>query len=92
MKKKKWMYALSLTVMASGLIAGVQCNAATKQDKLPLKEIQTFAEVYGQVKANYYENTEDSKLVENAMKGMVSGLDPHSEYLTKEDFQGLKEL
>ena len=53
MKKKKWMYALSLTVMASGLIAGVQCNAATKQDKLPLKEIQTFAEVYGQVNANY---------------------------------------
>ena len=50
-----------------------------------------MAEVYGQIKANYVENKTDDAILEGAMKGMVSNLDPHSEYLTVKDYSDLQE-
>ncbi|QRN40826.1 MAG: PDZ domain-containing protein [Neisseriaceae bacterium] len=90
--KKTSIYAIG-SIIGVGLTLSLQTYAtpSSVNDLLPVKEIKTFAEVYGQIKANYYENTEDARLIENAMKGMVSGLDPHSEYLNQEDFNGLME-
>ncbi|MBN3860510.1 PDZ domain-containing protein [Neisseriaceae bacterium PsAf] len=90
--KKTSIYAIG-AIIGMGLTLSLQTYAgpSSAQESLPVREIKTFAEVYGQIKANYYENTKDSELMENAMKGMVSGLDPHSEYLNQEDFKGLME-
>ena len=60
-----------------------------KQTPLPLDELRTFTEVFGKIKSDYVEPTEDSALLENAIRGMLTGLDPHSTYL---DPEGYKEL
>lgn len=58
---------------------------------LPLDELRTFAEVMDRIKAAYVEPVDDKTLLENAIKGMLSNLDPHSAYLEPEAFQELQE-
>ena len=65
--------------------------AANAKAPLPLDELRTFAEVMDRVKAAYVEPVDDKTLLENAIKGMLSNLDPHSAYLGPEDFQELQE-
>ncbi|WP_274571452.1 S41 family peptidase [Neisseria leonii] len=88
-----------IALYTAGALSGIalsfslQSYAADKTDSraLPVQSIRTMAEVYSQIKANYYENKKDEDLLENAMKGMVSGLDPHSEYMNKKDYADLRE-
>ena len=56
---------------------------------LPLEELRAFTEVYSKIKSDYVEDVEDKKLLEDAITGMLAGLDPHSSYL---DPQGFKEV
>ncbi|ACO76719.1 carboxyl-terminal protease S41A [Azotobacter vinelandii CA] len=58
---------------------------------LPLEELRTFAEVMDRIKAAYVEPVDDKTLLENAIKGMISNLDPHSAYLEPEEFLDLQE-
>ncbi|MCA1768463.1 MAG: S41 family peptidase, partial [Halomonas sp.] len=60
-------------------------------DDLPVEEIQTFAEVFERIKRAYVEEVGDATLLRNAMRGMLSELDPHSAYLDREEFQSLRE-
>lgn len=66
-------------------------TAATTKAPLPLEELRTFAEVMDRIKAAYVEPVDDKTLLENAIKGMLSNLDPHSAYLGPEDFAELQE-
>ena len=58
---------------------------------LLLDELRTFAEVLDRIKAAYVEPVDDKTLLENAIKGMLSNLDPHSAYLEPEAFAELQE-
>ncbi len=58
---------------------------------LPYEELRTFTEVFGRIKRDYVEPVSDKKLLEDAIKGMLSGLDPHSAYLDSEQYKDLKE-
>ena len=64
---------------------------ANKALPLPLEEVRIFAQVLNQVRESYVEPINDKQLLENAVKGMLSGIDPHSTYLAKEDFNELQE-
>jgi carboxyl-terminal processing protease len=66
-------------------------GAVEEQAKLPLDELRTFADVYNQIRLGYVEEIDDSTLLEYAIQGMLSGLDPHSSYLTKDAFQNLQD-
>ena len=91
--KKVALYTLG-AFSGALLTIGVQGFAASegkKQDALPVQSIRTLAEVYSQIKANYYEDKTDDVLLESAAKGMVADLDPHSEYMNKKDYADLKE-
>ena len=68
-----------------------QPTAASDKAPLPLEELRTFAEVMDRIKAAYVEPVDDKTLLENAIKGMLSNLDPHSAYLGPEDFAELQE-
>jgi len=57
---------------------------------LPLDELRTFTEVFSRIKADYVEPVEDKKLLEDAVQGMLSGLDPHSSYLDAESFRDMR--
>lgn len=61
-------------------------------EKVPLADLQRFTTVVEHIKNYYVKSLDDSVLFENAMRGMLSGLDPHSAYLDKEDYAELKEL
>ncbi len=61
-----------------------------KVQPLPLQELRTFTEIFERVKTAYVEPVEDAELLENAIKGMLSGLDPHSNYLDPSAFKDLR--
>ena len=57
---------------------------------LPISELKTFSEVFEKIKTDYVEPVGDSTLLENAIRGMLSGLDPHSNYLDPDAFKELQ--
>ena len=80
-------------VLGATLVFGQMVFAdktATRPD-LPLDELRTFSEVFGRIKNSYVEQVDDKELLQNAIEGMLSGLDPHSTYLDFEDFKDLRE-
>jgi len=68
-----------------------ETKAEVKAEPLPLEELRAFAAIFGKIKEDYVESVDDSKLLEYAIRGMVSGLDPHSAYLAEDEFQELQE-
>jgi len=58
---------------------------------LPLEDLRTFTEVFAKIKNDFVEPVEDKVLLENAIRGMLAGLDPHSAYLVPDDYQELQE-
>jgi len=65
-------------------------NNADSDRTIPLQDIRALSEVFGKIKENYVEPVKDKTLLENAIRGMLAGLDPHSTYLDKEAFQELR--
>ncbi len=59
-------------------------------EQLPLKDLRLFSEVFHQIRSSYVEEVDDRTLLEYAIKGMLSGLDPHSSYLDKKLYRELK--
>lgn len=83
---------LLMFISVSFATANTEENKAEKKDStLPLDEIRTFTEVFAKVKSDYVESIDDRKLIENAIRGMLEGLDPHSAYLDKESYSELQE-
>ncbi|MCC6715069.1 MAG: S41 family peptidase [Gammaproteobacteria bacterium] len=58
---------------------------------LPLEDLRVFTEVFAKVKSDYVEDVKDKTLLENSIKGMINGLDPHSAYLDPEEYKTLQE-
>lgn len=63
-----------------------------KDEKLPLADLQRFTKVIEYIKDFYVKPVEDEALFENALRGMLAGLDPHSAYYNAEEFAQLKEV
>ncbi len=61
------------------------------QEELPYDELRAFTEIFGRIKKDYVEPVADKKLLEDAIRGMLTGLDPHSAYLDAEDYKDLME-
>ncbi|WP_282042037.1 S41 family peptidase [Halomonas alimentaria] len=81
---------LSLLALPLALLS-LPASAQSVDDELPVAEIQTFAEIFERIKRAYVEEVDDTSLLRNAMRGMLSELDPHSAYLDREAFQSLRE-
>jgi len=58
---------------------------------LPLDEVRIFTEVLNRIRSSYVEPIDDKTLLENAIKGMLAGIDPHSTYLASDDYDQLQE-
>jgi len=61
------------------------------KSQLPLEDLRKFTEVFSRIKDAYVEEVEDRKLLEKAIEGMLSGLDPHSAYLEPKAYEELEE-
>lgn len=92
MKIHKHFYT---SVLAGGIL-GIMLtqsgflHAADPDAKLPVAELKEFTHVLDQVKKNYVDDVKDDTLFENAIRGMLDGLDPHSAYLDKDMMGELK--
>ncbi|HIL92054.1 MAG TPA: S41 family peptidase [Cycloclasticus sp.] len=80
--------ALGIMLSVGGTVLAEKESA---RSSLPLDDLKAFSEVFGQIKASYVEEVSDHDLLENAIKGMLTGLDPHSTYLDKKAFKDLRE-
>ena len=89
-------------ILSLGLMLGVMLavgqgvlaereNSRPSAQSIPLEDIRSLSEVFGKIKQNYVEDVEDKVLLENAIRGLLSGLDPHSAYLDKKAFTDLRE-
>jgi len=67
-------------------------KSASSSTQLSLDELRTFTDVFNQVRRNYVEEVDDRKLLESAIDGMLSDLDPHSAYLPDRDFEDLENV
>jgi carboxyl-terminal processing protease len=77
--------------LGSGVLAEKPMGAPQASPDIPFKELRAFSEVFGRIKSSYVEPVEDKELLENAIKGMLTGLDPHSTYLDVKGFKSLRE-
>lgn len=84
--------SLSLALLA-GLALSAQASAQTQQQTLPLplNEVRMFTEALDRIRMSYVEEIDDQTLLENAIRGMLAGLDPHSSYMAGEDYDLLEE-
>lgn len=83
---------VSLGVLAGALTTvSLQTVARGGMSPLPLEEIQQLSAVFGIVKTDYVEPVDDRKLISDAISGMVSSLDPHSQYFDKKSFKEFRE-
>ncbi|MFK7815981.1 MAG: S41 family peptidase [Gammaproteobacteria bacterium] len=81
-----WGVVIGLTLaMAHNVWADKEMAAA-----LPLEDLRTFTDVYARIKQDYVIDVDDGDLLKNAIRGMLSGLDPHSSYLDEEQFRELQ--
>jgi carboxyl-terminal processing protease len=94
MSVKKQNYLLLLTGLVLGVLVsighGVLADREAATATLPVEELRTFSDVFGRIKNDYVESVEDKELLENAIRGMLTGLDPHSSYLDVEQFKELQ--
>ncbi len=84
-------------ILAAGALAGalatiqLQAIARDAVAPLPLEELQQLAAVFGMVKSDYVEPVDEKKLINDAIAGMVAGLDPHSQYFDKKALKEFRE-
>nr|WP_320136925.1 S41 family peptidase [uncultured Amphritea sp.] len=85
---------LLLTCLLSGAAAPLLAADVTPESEaiksIPLEEIRLFSEVFERIKNSYVEPVDDAKLLEDAVRGMLAGLDPHSAYLGPDAFSDLQ--
>lgn len=91
---KQFKAAFLLTM---GIFIGVSASVtdsvfANKEvsNGLPLSELRNFSDIFSRIKSDYVEEVEDKVLLEHAIKGMLSGLDPHSSYLNPDEYKELQ--
>jgi carboxyl-terminal processing protease len=94
MKPKLQNYLLVLIGLMTGVLVsighGVFAERENTRATLPVEELRTFSDVFGRIKNDYVVDVDDKELIEYAIRGMLSGLDPHSAYLDAEQFTELQ--
>ena len=65
-------------------------GAASPNSTETYKQLNLFGEVFERVRADYVDDVSDNSLVESAINGMLTSLDPHSNYLNTKNFNDMK--
>jgi carboxyl-terminal processing protease len=91
------------TLILIGAAAGVALTLISTQPRIVFngasaraaaadtyRQLSLFGDVFERVRADYVEKPDDSKLVESAINGMLTGLDPHSSYMDSKSFRDMQ--
>ncbi len=82
--------ALLTTTLSFPLPVFSAPDAPAVHKPIPMEDVQRFSNALGQIKKYYVKPINDKELFDNAIRGMLSGLDPHSTYLDEDAFQELQ--
>ena len=89
MLKKIWLISVVFSMM---LVQNGMAKTEAKEKPANTYELlNLFGEVMERTKATYVEEVSDQKLIEAAINGMLTSLDPHSSYLDAKDFKYMNE-
>lgn len=83
--------AIALLITTSAFNSSFANQQSTAQLQVPIDDIQRYSTVLEHVKNYYVNSVDDSKLFEDSIRGMLSGLDPHSAYLDQDEYSDLRE-
>src|ERR671930_235645 len=89
---------LAATALVAGITIGavafhsssVRAQQSAASSPNTYEQLNLFGEVFERIRDNYVEPTDDQKLIEAAVNGMLTSLDPHSSYLNQKDFQDMQ--
>lgn len=98
---RNWLYCFAVVALSMTIYSTANANTKTSISsdihddlveniaEVPIESIQQFVQIYGTVKDNYVSEKSDDVLFLQAIKGLVSGLDRYSRYLTAEEYRQL---
>ena len=81
---------LSLSLVGIS-VSAPETQATEKGEGMSLENVKRFSQAMGHIKQYYVRNIEDEALFDDAIRGMLVGLDPHSSYLDKRAFESMKQ-
>ncbi len=95
---RKYLGAVSIVMVAAGLVAGLALGVALSPadsgaqaaNSDTYRKLNLFGDVFERIRSDYVEEVKDSDMIEAAIRGMLSSLDPHSSYLSAEDFKNMQ--
>jgi carboxyl-terminal processing protease len=97
-----WRMMRKASLIISGIVIGAGCATLGQNARLLLgspafaaaadtyKNLSLFGDVFDKVRADYVEKPDEQKLVESAINGMLTSLDPHSSYLDAKGFKDMR--
>ncbi|MEO1901072.1 MAG: S41 family peptidase [Alcanivorax sp.] len=77
-------------IAPTGQARDAQTDQLAEQDGVPVTELRAFAEVLERVRGAYVQEVDEKELIQAAIRGMLMELDPHSAYLTPDQFEDLQ--
>ena len=83
------LFGIFVGVSAS-LTGNVLANKTDENSGLALDQLRNFSDIFSRIKSDYVEEIDDKTLLEHAIRGMLSGLDPHSSYLDADEYKELR--
>ncbi|WP_347251646.1 S41 family peptidase [Legionella sp.] len=94
MHKRRFYFGAMATLVTTALIFPAQVFSEDEQTsgtkQIPMEDVQRFSNAIGEIKKYYVKPVDDKELFDNAIRGMLNGLDPHSTYLDEDAFKELQ--
>jgi carboxyl-terminal processing protease len=91
--KKIWMAgvggAVAGAVVSTQFAAPILAQEA-ESERTVYEQLDLFGDIFERVRSSYVEEVEDKELIESAINGMLTHLDPHSSYLAPDDFDDMR--
>ncbi|MBL4646191.1 MAG: S41 family peptidase, partial [Rhizobiales bacterium] len=94
MNKPALTLALGIVMGAAGMVGvsqlpiiGASAEAASRDT---YRQLNLFGDVFERIRNDYVEEPDDADLIESAVNGMLTSLDPHSSFLNAKDFQDMR--
>jgi carboxyl-terminal processing protease len=91
--RKYVMAAIAGTVAGAGIatqLAGPLLAQEASRNASVYQQLDLFGDIFERIRAQYVEEVEPEKLIEAAINGMLTSLDPHSSFLPKKDFDAMQ--
>src|ERR1700722_1218885 len=90
MKRLGLMAAFAAALFILPIPQGIGSNAPSTNTAETYKELNLFGDVFEKVRSDYVDEVSDDTLIEGAINGMLTSLDPHSNYLNTKNFNDMK--